>query len=160
MTIIVKKEDGSYEKFHRNMIKESLEAVGVDSKTAKMLSKGIQEHKGITEHEIKSRIFDELDRIDPELADRYYVTKKVHVRKEHVQVDGSALLSQYLMDYLDLGRGEKMDVFHCDKDCTLRAYPIQFEHDDHETIFLSQHDIEKMSIKKRDQVAICKHREI
>lgn len=159
MTIMIRKEDGSYEKFHRHMIVESLEAVGLDRKTAKRLAKGIDEHPGLSEHEIKSRLFEELDKIDPMLADRYYMTKKVHVKSEHVQIDGSALLSDYLMEYLDLSRGGKMDLFHRDMDCTLRVYPLHFDHDDHETIFMSDHDIKRMNIKRGEQVAICRHRE-
>ncbi|MFW3146936.1 MAG: hypothetical protein ACMUIE_09015 [Thermoplasmatota archaeon] len=159
MTIIVNKEDGSYQKFDRSKIVESLVAVGVDHKTAKKMAKEIHEHHGISEHEIKSKLFEMLDKLDPAIADRFYMTKKVHVRSDTMEVEGNALLSDFLMDYLDMRRGEKLDLFHLDKKCTLRAYPMRFEHDDHETVFLSHGDIHRMDIGKHDQVAICKHRE-
>ncbi|MEA3558045.1 MAG: hypothetical protein U9R75_02215 [Candidatus Thermoplasmatota archaeon] len=159
MWIIVTKEDGSFEKFNRSRMVESLEAIGVDRKTAKKISKGIDEHPRISVHEIKNKIFEVLDGIDPKLADRYYMTKKVHVKSKHVQTDGSAFLSEFLMEFIGVGRGEKLDLFHYDRDFTLRAYPLQFDHDDHETIFMSDHDRKIMNIKNGDQVGICKHRE-
>ncbi|MGA1872881.1 MAG: hypothetical protein ACMUHY_04355 [Thermoplasmatota archaeon] len=159
MTIYVTKEDGSYEKFKRANIVHSLEAMGVDHKTAKKLAKEVHEKQRMTEHEIKYTIFNLLDNIDPALADRYYMTKKVHVRDEATRVDGSALLSDFLMGYLDIRPGEKMDVFHGEKKSVMRAYEVHFAHDDHDTIFMSEHDMRSMDIRRGDQVGICKHRE-
>ncbi|MGA1793391.1 MAG: ATP cone domain-containing protein [Thermoplasmatota archaeon] len=159
MTIYVTKEDGSFEKFKRSNIVQSLEAMGVDHKKAKELAKQVVEKQRMTEHEIKFMIFEMLDKIDPELADRYYMTKKVHVHNESMQVTGNALLSDFLMEYLDLRQGDRMDIFHGDKKTIMRAYELHFKHDDHETIFMSDHDMKLMDIRKGDQVGICKHHE-
>ena len=157
MTIYVVKEDGSFERFKRSNIKDSLEAMGLDNKTAKSISREIHERNRMSEHEIKTTIFNLLDEIDPDLADRYYLTKKVHVKEEGMQVSGTVLLSEFLMDCLDLGRGEKIDIFHGDKKSHLRAYGFKFKDDDNQTMFMSSRDMKSLDLKRGDQVGICKH---
>ena len=157
MTIHVVKEDGAIKKFRRSNIIESLEAIGVERKTAKELAKKVHEKQKIREHEIKFMVFGMLDEIDPTLADRYYMTTKVHVKNDASQVSGNALLSNFLMEYLDLRPGDKIDVFHGNKRSTIRSYRIQSPHDDHETILMSASDMKSMDIRSGDQAGICKH---
>ena len=71
--------------------------MGLDHDIAKKIASTIKKHKGISEHEIKVQIFQQLDAIDKEIADKYMSTKKVHVKKESLQVDGNVLLPEFLM---------------------------------------------------------------
>jgi hypothetical protein len=158
MTIVVRKEDGTYQKFDRSNIVQSMEAVGVDRKTAKELAKQVHEKQAMTEHEIKSMVFSLLDNIDPTYADRYYVTKKVSVHREESQVNGIVLASEYLLGYLDAKWGDMVDVFHHDRKATMKVIATHAQHEDHEIVFMSDHDMKSLEIKKGDQIGICKHR--
>jgi arginine/ornithine N-succinyltransferase beta subunit len=158
MTIVVRKEDGTYEKFNRSNIVQSLEAVGLDRKIAKELAKQVHEKQTMTEHEIKSIIFGLLDNIDPACAERYYFTKKVTVHKEESQVNGIVMASEYLLGFLDTKWGDMVDIFHTDKKATMKVIATHTQHEDHEIVFMSDHDMRSLEIKKGDQIGICKHR--
>lgn len=157
MSIKVRKEDGSDEKFHRSNIVESLETVGLDHKTAKGIANQIEVHKGISEHEIKVKIFEILDEMDPKIADQYLVTKKVYVKSESFEVDGAVLASKILMEYLDLYNNEKVDIIHCQNRLTIRVHEKVDSIKELNVIYMSHHDMEKIEIKERSLVAICKH---
>jgi hypothetical protein len=158
MTIKVRKEDGSLEKFHRSYIVESLETLGMDRDSAKLIAGQIPADKDITEHEIKARIFRMLDEMDPELAEKYLVTKKVHVKSESFQIRGNLLVPTKIMEYLELRNGDKVSVIHCKDNCVLRAYEKSNSDNEHDVVFMSPDDMKNIEIKKGKQVAICKHR--
>jgi hypothetical protein len=159
MSIKVKLEDGTDEKFHKKYIVESLEAIGLDHDNAKQIAKAVEKHKGISEHEIKVKVFDQLDKLDPVLADRYMRTKKVIVKSEASEVDGNALLPEFLMEYFELRNGDEIDVFHGNNFRTLRAIGMKdiYHHQDHNSIFISHKDMKMISAKENHQVAMCKH---
>jgi hypothetical protein len=159
MSVKVRLEDGSMEKFSKSNIIESLETIGLDHKSAKKIANEIEKHKGISEHEIKIKIFQILDSMDSEIADKYMKTKKVFVKSESMPVEGSVLIPEFLMDYLQLRYGDNIDLFHNEKSCILRSYGMKdiYHHQEHNTIFLSERDMIKMDIKENHQVAICKH---
>ncbi len=157
MSIKVRKEDGSEEKFHRSYIVESLETVGLDHKVAKDIANQIEVHKGISEHEIKVKIFKILDEMDPKIADEYLVTKKVYVKSESFEVDGVVLVPKRLMEYLDLRNNDKTDLIHCHDRLTLRAHEKVGSDKEMNVVYLSHHDMKKIETKDRSLVAICKH---
>ena len=157
MSFKVRMENGSLEKFHRSYIIESLETIGMDHDEAKSIAKMIEPHKEMTQHEIKVKVFKFLDEMNHEMADTYLVTKKVHVKHGSFQVDGEALLPNSVMEYLDLQNGNKIDIIHCTKNCTLRAHQSNHSHDDGDIVFLSDHDMKKIDVKDKNLVAICKH---
>ena len=159
LSVKVKLEDGSMEKFHKAYIIESLETVGLDHKSAKKIANEVEKHKGMTEHEIKVKIFQKLDMIDKEMANRYMETKKVHVKSEALQVMGNVLLPEFLMSYQELRSGEQIDVIHGDKNVVLRAYEMKdiHNHQDHNVIFMSDRDMGQIGINGNNQVGICKH---
>lgn len=159
MSIKVRKEDGTEEKFHRSYIVESLETLGMDHKTAKNVASQIEAHKWISEHEIKVKVFKILDEMDPKLADQYLVTKKVYVKHETFQVDGEVLVPKTLMDYLDLRNGDKVDVIHCHNRDTYRAHEKSVEKKELNVVYMGKHDMKKLDVKDRSLVAICKHEE-
>jgi hypothetical protein len=150
-------ENGSLEKFHRSYIMESLETIGMDHDEAKSISKMIEPHKEMTQHEIKVKVFKILDEMNHDLADRYLITKKVHVKHGSFQVDGEALLPSSIMDYLDLQTGNKIDLIHCSTNCTLRAHQKNDSEKDGDVVYLSDHDMKKIEVKGKTLVAICKH---
>lgn len=160
MTIKVRLEDGTEEKFSRSNIIGSLEAVGLDHKTAKQIAGNVEKHLGITEHEIKVKIFEKLDSIDSMIADDYMRTKKVHVNSETFGVKDNALLPGFLMEYLDLRNGDKVDVIHGDKRIIVHAFQVDDKYHSnahHDMIFLSKANIKEMKIKDKALVAVCKH---
>ena len=161
MSVKVKLEDGTLEKFHKSYIIESLETIGVDHKSAKKIASEIEKHKGITEHEIKVKIFQKLETMNKEFADKYMSTKKVHVKSEALQVTGNVLLPEFLMTYLELRYGDKIDVIHGYNNSVLRAYGLKniYHHQDNDIIFMSEKDMNKIEIVEKNQVAICKHHE-
>ncbi len=161
MSVKVKLEDGEMERFHRSYIVGSLETVGLDHITAKGIAKDIEKHKGMTEHDIKIKIFQKLDEIDPKIATKYKDTKKVRVSSESMQADGNALIPEFLMSYLELRNGDKIDVFHGNKNSLVRVNGLKdmYHHQDHNMIFLSDRDMKDIDIKERSLVAICKHQE-
>lgn len=157
MSYKVRMENGSLEKFHMSYIIESLETIGMDHEDAKEIAKMVEPHKEMTQHEIKVKVFKFLDKMDHELADKYLVTKKVHVRSESFQVVGEALLPRSVMDYLDLDNGNKISVIHCRKNCVLRAHHTTSPKNDGDIVYLSEHDMKNIDVKGRSLVAICKH---
>jgi hypothetical protein len=157
MSFKVRMENGSLEKFHRSYIMESLETIGMDHDEAKTISKMIEPHKDMTQHEIKVKVFKILDEMDHAMADKYLVTKKVHVKHGSFQVDGEALIPDSIMEYLDLQTGNKIDLIHCTSNCTLRAHQKDHSEDDGDVVFLSKHDMRKIEAKGKTLVAICKH---
>jgi len=157
MSVRVRKEDGSVEKFQRSKIIESLETMGLDHNIAKRIAKEVHEHDWISEHEIKVKVFSKLDQIDQGIADDYFTTHKVHVKSESISIAGNVLLPDHLMTLLDLRVGDKMDMIHHETHAVMRAYRIDSNKKDHDFIYISDADMKKMNIKNRDQVAICKH---
>ncbi|MGA1822499.1 MAG: hypothetical protein ACMUIG_08225 [Thermoplasmatota archaeon] len=157
MSVRVRKEDGTVEKFQRSKIVESLETMGLDHKTAKRIAKEVHEHDWISEHEIKVKVFGKLDQIDSRIADEYFSTHKVHVKSETMQMEGNVLIPDNLMDLLEIRVGDKMDMIHHEKHAVLRAYRIGAAKNDHDFIYMSEKDMRKMNIRNKDQVAICKH---
>lgn len=157
MSFKVRMENGSLEKFNRSYIVESLETIGMDHEEAKNIAKLVKPHKEMTQHEIKVKVFKFLDEMDHALADKYLVTKKVHVKHGSFQVDGEALLPGSVMKYLDLQTGNKIDLIHCTDNCTLRAHERNHSEDDGDIVFLSEHDMKKITAKEKTLVAICKH---
>jgi hypothetical protein len=158
----VKLEDGSLEKFHKSYIIESLEAIGVDHISAKRIANEIKKHKGMTEHEIKVAVFKKLDMVNSEIANKYLSTKKVHVKSDASHVKGNVLLPEFLMSYLELKNGDKIDICHVFKHITLRAYELKDvdNHQSHDLIFMSEDDMKLIDVKEKHQVAICKHHEV
>jgi hypothetical protein len=156
---MIRKDDGNLERFHRHDIVESLVSIGLEHKEAKEIAKKIKKHNGMTEHEIKVKIFDLLEEIDPNLADMYFRTKKVLVKHDLSRIPGYVLMPQYLMDYLDLQRGSKVDVIHTKTNGYLRAIDFHLVDEDHDTVFMSEQDMSKLDIKDGEMVAICKHNE-
>lgn len=161
MSVKVRLEDGTLEKFHKSYIIESLETIGVDHVSAKRIANEIEKHKGITEHEIKVKVFQKLDMVNREIADKYMSTKKVHVHSETMQVKGNVLLPEFLMEYLELKNGDKIDIIHGSLHTILRAYELKdmYHHQDHDLIFMSEEDMSEIQVKEKNQVAICKHHE-
>lgn len=160
MTVRIRLEDGSDDKFRRSDIIESLETVGLDHRRAKMIAGEVEKHRGITEHEIKVKIFQKLDSIDSMLADDYMKTKKVHVSNESLGIKNSALLPQFLMEYLDIKNGDKIDVIHGDHRVVMTARRIDDNYHKnlhHDQIFLSDRDMKDLKVKGHSRVAICKH---
>ena len=157
MRVKVRLEDGTQEKFDRGKIVESLETVGLDRHTSKMIADQIIPHEGMTEHEIKVKVFRILDDIDPRFSDKYLRTKKVYIQKEQMDVIGNALLPRVVMEYLDLRNGEKVDIIHCEKNCTLKAFQIDDPEHAHDRVVVSHYDMDRMGLKPRSQIAICKH---
>jgi len=157
----VKLEDGTLEKFHKSNIVDSLEAIGVDHISAKRIANEIKKHKGMSEHEIKVQVFQKLDMVNKEVANVYLATKKVHVKSETMKVKGHALLPEFLMSYLELRSGDKLDIIHGHKHIVLRSYELKdvYQHQDHDMIFMSEDDMNQIEAKEKDQVAICKHHE-
>jgi hypothetical protein len=160
MTVRIRLEDGSDDKFRRSDIIESLETVGLDRKRAKMIASEVEKHKGITEHEIKVKIFQKLDSIDSMLADNYMKTKKVHISNESLGIKDHALIPGFLMEYLDIKTGDKIDVIHGDRKLIMAARGIDDSYHKnlhHDQIFLSQRDMKDLKVKQHSRVAICKH---
>ena len=157
----MKLEDGSTEKFHKSYIVESLEAIGVDHISAKRIANEIKKHKGMTEHEIKVQVFQKLDMVNKEIANVYLATKKVHVKSDASHVKGNVFLPEFLMSYLTLKNGDKIDVIHGFKNIVLRSHELKdlYHHQDHDMIFMSEDDMALIDAKEKDQVAICKHHE-
>ncbi len=149
------------EKFHKAYIVESLETMGVDRASAKNMASEIEKHKGMTEHEIKVKIFQKLNTVNMDLANKYMSTKKVHVKSEAMQVKGNVLLPEFIMTYIKIRNGDKIDVIHGYNNSVLRAYELKdiYHHQDHDIIFMSEKDMNQMEIKEKNQVAICKHHE-
>jgi len=157
MTIKVRMENGSLEKFHRSYIVESLQTLGMDRDSARLIAEQIPGDKDITEHEIKARIFRMLDEMDSSLAEKYLVTKKVHVKSESFQIKGNLLVPIKIMEYLGLRSGDKVSVIHCKDNCILRAYEKSNSDHEHDVVFMSPDDMKNIEIKKGNQVAICKY---
>lgn len=157
MTVRVRREDGSVEKFQRSRIVESLETMGLDHKAAKRIAKEVHEHDWISEHEIKVKVFSKLDQIDSKMADEYFTTHKVHVKSETMQIAGNVLIPDHLMDLLEIRIGDKTDIIHHEKHEVMRAYRIESGKKDHDIIYMSDMDMKKINVKNHDQVAICKH---
>lgn len=150
-------EDGTSEKFDRSKIVESLITVGMDRHSAKMIAGQIEPHPGITEHEIKVKVFRLLDGIDTNLSERYLKTKKVHVGRETMDMIGHIMVPQQVLDYLEINSGDKVDVIHCDRNCALRVHVINNPDQAHDTVLLSHYDMERMGLKNKALIAICKH---
>ena len=95
------------------------------------------------------------------MANIYMTTKKVHVKSESMQMKGRVLLPEFLMEYLQLRNGDKVDVIHTFKNAVLHAYELKdvYHHQDHDIIFMSEDDLKTIDAKEKDQVAICKHHE-
>ncbi|MDG6224231.1 MAG: hypothetical protein QCI82_01825 [Candidatus Thermoplasmatota archaeon] len=148
-------EDGTQERFRRKKIVESLKTVGLDSDSSNMIADMIDPHPGITEHEIKVKVFRLLDDMDQKIAERYLKTKKVHIQKEPMGYTGHVMIPKVVMDYLELRSGDMVDIIHCDKNCKLRAHQIDAR--DNDRILVSPLDLEAMGIKNRSPIAICKH---
>jgi hypothetical protein len=158
MSIKVKLEDGEMEKFHRSYIVESLEAVGLDHHNAKEISKTIGKRDGMTEHDIKVKVYQKLDEIDSEIAERYLKTKKVRVKIESMQVMGHVMVPEFLMTFLELKHGDKIDIIHGEENQVLRVSGLHID-EEHNVILLSERDMKKLNVKEKGQVAICKHHE-
>ena len=152
-------EDGTSESFDRSKIVESLATIGMDRHSAKMIAGHIEPHPGITEHEIKVKVFRLLDEIDPKLSERYLRTKKVHVSREAMDLIGHVMVPRMILDYLEMNSGDKMDIIHCDRNCTLKAHLISDSDHAHDTVLLSHFDMDRMGLKNKALVAICKHYE-
>ena len=159
MSVKVKLEDGSEEKYHKGYIIESLETIGLDHATAKKIANEVEKHRGISEHEIKVKIFRILDSIDCNLADQYMRTKKVRVRSETMEIKGNALLPEFLMEYLGLRNGDEIDIIHGNSSSIIRAYGMTdtYHHQDHNSILMSHNDMKNIGVREQHQVAICKH---
>jgi len=159
MSVKVILEDGSQEKYHKAYIIESLESVGLDHRTAKDIANEVKKHKGITEQEIKEQIFQILVKIDIGKANMFMKTKKVLVKKESMQVIGNVLLPEFLMKNQELRNGDRINIFHGENSTVLRAYGMtdQDNHQDHNTIFMSEKDMKGIDVQEKHQVAIRKY---
>jgi len=150
-------EDGTHERFDRSKIFKSLTTVGMDPHSARMISEQIEPHPGITEHEIKVKVFRLLDDIDPAVSERYLRTKKVYIRTESLDAPGHVMVPRAVLEYLEIKSGDKVDIIHCDRNCTLRAHEMEDRDHSHNTVLLSHYDMEKMGLKNKTMIAICKH---
>lgn len=134
----VDKKDRRPEKFDTEKIERSLHYIGLDEITAREIAWKVPERDGITTDEIRSIVFEELKKRDPEAAERYLSTKRLVARTDIDAIKGIALLQKETMSRLNLNAGETIEVLLGERKHSLRAEHSQVHKDD---VLLHEEDL-------------------
>ncbi|MGA1866525.1 MAG: hypothetical protein ACMUFK_03555 [Thermoplasmatota archaeon] len=153
----IRKKNGRRERYRESKLVLSLVKAGLDKHTARSVAESLRVKNGMYTREIKCRIFDYLDEIDPEIAQRYFSTMGMKVTAETFDVNGYALMSPETMKDLEIRPGDTIDIFNGNRSETERVFPGKGIRKAGETLSISHHDMHNIGVHDGSRVAVRKH---
>lgn len=146
----IKKWTGSSEPFDRTKLVHSLHAAGADEQVARTVANNITVKEGMSTHELRSQVAQELRKHDPETAEVYESTVRLAAKKAIDAARGTVQMAGETLARLKIKAGETIHIIHKDEKHTFEAQTANVSPSE---IRFSEEDIQAIGAEPEFRVA-------
>lgn|GEM_PF-2196486 len=146
----IQKNNGEYEEYDRGKLERSILNAGASPEIASKIPDRILPLIGLSTHDLRKRVAEELNRENPALSASYLSTRRLVVKQDENIKPGTAGLSEDLMTGLKTDPGAVL----FNRSGRLEV-SLQLLHEANaREVHLSKQDIERLKAKDGERVAI------